>query len=73
MKKEDYTADARLMPATSSIIQATEEDNWAIGYVGLGYAEDAAGKVKVLGVMAITVPMFVVSNIKFSTSSHRLK
>jgi phosphate transport system substrate-binding protein len=50
LQKEDYTANARLMPATSSIIQSTEEDNWAIGYVGLGYAEDAAGKVKVLGV-----------------------
>ncbi len=63
MKKEDYTSEARLMPATSSIIQATEEDNWAIGYVGLGYAEDAAGKVKILGVMATDTSQAVLPSI----------
>jgi phosphate transport system substrate-binding protein len=50
LKKDDYTPKARLMPATSSIIQAVGEDKLAIGYVGLGYAADAAGSVKVLKV-----------------------
>jgi phosphate transport system substrate-binding protein len=50
LDKEDYTDQARLMPATSSIIQSTAEDKWSIGYVGLGYAEEAADKIKVIGV-----------------------
>jgi phosphate transport system substrate-binding protein len=40
------------MPATSSIIQSVSADKWSIGYVGLGYAAAAAGKVKMLGVKA---------------------
>jgi len=48
LKKEDYTQKARLMPATSSIIQSVKTDALAIGYVGLGYAVEAAGRVKVL-------------------------
>jgi len=48
--KEDYAGQARLMPATSSIIQSTSTDKWAIGYVGLGYAEEAAEKIKIIGV-----------------------
>jgi phosphate transport system substrate-binding protein len=52
LKKEDYTPKARLMPATSSIIQAVSEDVNAIGYVGLGYAAEAGAKVKVLLVKA---------------------
>ncbi|NIP41600.1 MAG: PstS family phosphate ABC transporter substrate-binding protein [candidate division Zixibacteria bacterium] len=50
LDKEDYTDQARLMPATSSIIQSTAEDKWAIGYVGLGYADEAADRIKVIGV-----------------------
>ena len=50
LKKEDYTAKARLMPATSSIIQAVSSDANAIGYVGLGYAAEAKGTVKVLAI-----------------------
>ncbi|UCE65025.1 MAG: PstS family phosphate ABC transporter substrate-binding protein [Candidatus Zixiibacteriota bacterium] len=46
--KKDYTPNARLMPATSSIIQTVANDNWAIGYVGLGYALEAGDRVKVL-------------------------
>lgn len=52
LKKEDYTPKARLMPATSSIIQSVSVDTQAIGYVGLGYALEAKGKVKVLRVKA---------------------
>ena len=50
LKKEDYAPQARLMPATSAIIQAVAEDANAIGYVGLGYAREAGAKVKVLRV-----------------------
>lgn len=50
--KKDYTTNARLMPATSAIIQAVGEDAWAIGYVGLGYAAEAGDKVKMLAVKA---------------------
>jgi len=52
LQKKDYRQDARLMPATSSIIQSVSADQWSIGYVGLGYAVEAAGKVKMLGVKA---------------------
>ena len=34
------------MPATSAIVQSTGDDQWAIGYVGLGYLADAGDKVK---------------------------
>lgn len=50
--KKDYTTDARLMPATSAIIQSVSDDAWAIGYVGLGYAVEAGDKVKMLAVKA---------------------
>jgi len=52
LNKEDYTPKARLMPATSAIIQSVSEDALAIGYVGLGYALEAKGKVKVLRIRA---------------------
>lgn len=50
LKKRDYTQSARLMPATSAIIQSVSVDKWAIGYVGLGYAAEAGDKVKILAV-----------------------
>jgi phosphate transport system substrate-binding protein len=50
LKKQDYSPRARLMPATSSIIQSVEADKWSIGYVGLGYAVEAGDKVKTLAV-----------------------
>jgi len=57
LKKEDYSPRARLMPATSSIIQSVAADAQAIGYVGLGYALEAAKTVKVLRIKADdTVP-----------------
>lgn len=52
LKKEDYTPKARLMAATSAIIQSVSEDGQAIGYVGLGYALEAKNRVKVLKVKA---------------------
>jgi phosphate transport system substrate-binding protein len=50
MYKKDYTRDAMLMPSTSAIVQSVAQDRWAIGYVGLGYALEAAAKVKILRV-----------------------
>ncbi len=50
LKKKDYTTRARLMPATSAIIQSVSNDKWAIGYVGLGYAAEAGDKVKTLAI-----------------------
>ena len=50
LNKQDYTQSARLMPATSAIVQATTNEQWAIGYVGLGYAEKARNQVKILKV-----------------------
>ena len=50
MNKADYSKNALLMPATSSIIQSVSQDKWAIGYVGLGYALEAGVRVKMLAV-----------------------
>ena len=52
LQKADFAPGARLMPATSTILQAVEGDAFAIGYVGLGYAREAAAKVKVLPIKA---------------------
>ena len=48
LKKKDYSQKARLMPATSAIIQSVSADKWSIGYVGLGYAVEAGDKVKMV-------------------------
>jgi phosphate transport system substrate-binding protein len=48
--KSDFRPDARLMPATSAIVQSVAEDEGAIGYVGLGYATEAGEGVKMLAV-----------------------
>jgi len=50
LEKEDYTQSARLLPATSAIIQSVSSDTSTIGYVGLGYALDAKDKVKIIRV-----------------------
>ncbi|MBN2021867.1 MAG: phosphate ABC transporter substrate-binding protein [Pirellulales bacterium] len=50
LNKKDYRADARLMPATSAIIQSVASEKSDIGYVGLGYATEAGNKIKTLGV-----------------------
>ncbi|MFA6241888.1 MAG: phosphate ABC transporter substrate-binding protein [Candidatus Hydrogenedentales bacterium] len=54
LDKKDFRTDALLLPATSAIIESVIESPWAIGYVGLGYAVEAAGKVKILGVKPAT-------------------
>ena len=52
LDKKDYSRNARSLPGTSAMIQNIATDVWTIGYVGLGYAEQAAGKVKTLAVSA---------------------
>lgn len=51
LNKKDYSPRARLMPATSGILQSVGDDRGAIGYVGLGYVEGGdVDRVKVIGV-----------------------
>lgn len=50
LKNKDYTPKAKLMPATSAIIESVSSDKGAIGYVGLGYAIAAGDKVKILAI-----------------------
>lgn len=50
LKKQDYTVNAKLLPATSTIIQEVSSTKNAIGYVGLGYAEQAKNRVKELAI-----------------------
>lgn len=50
LRKRDFRRDARLMPATSTIVQSVAEDQGAIGYVGLGYALGAGRRVKSLAI-----------------------
>jgi len=50
--RRDFRRDARLLPATSAIVQSVAEDEGAIGYVGLGYARQSAGEVQWLAVQA---------------------
>jgi phosphate transport system substrate-binding protein len=41
LEKKDYSAKARLMPSTAAIAKSVTEDQWAIGYGGIAYAEHA--------------------------------
>ncbi len=50
LNKQDYSKDAMLMPSTSAIIQTVSQDKWSIGYVGLGYAFEAADQIKMLAI-----------------------
>ena len=51
LNKKDYSPRARLMPATSGILQSVANDRGAIGYVGLGYVEGGEeSRVKTIGV-----------------------
>lgn len=52
LKFEDYSSSARLMPATSAIVEAVATDENAIGYVGLGYAASAKDRIKIIPVKA---------------------
>ncbi|MCF6284694.1 MAG: PstS family phosphate ABC transporter substrate-binding protein [Candidatus Hydrogenedentes bacterium] len=48
--KRDYASSARLMPATSGVIQAVTTEKGSIGYVGLGYLTGAGDQVRAIAV-----------------------
>ncbi|HEY9686986.1 MAG TPA: phosphate ABC transporter substrate-binding protein [Coleofasciculaceae cyanobacterium] len=50
LQKQNYTKSARLMPASSGIVEAVAADEGGLGYVGLDYAEKAQGRIHILGV-----------------------
>ena len=50
LAKADYSVRARRLASNSALVQAVEDDTNAVGYVGMGYAEEAAGKVKILNI-----------------------
>jgi phosphate transport system substrate-binding protein len=50
LKKKDYSKDAKLLTATNPIIEEVSTNDFAIGYVGLGYAVKAGSKVKIVSV-----------------------
>ena len=50
LQKNDYTANALLLPSSASVIQTVNDNDASIGYVGLGYAEHAGENVKVISV-----------------------
>lgn len=52
LDKMDYSQRAKLMPATSTIVQSVASNKNAIGYVGLGYAMAAKEKIKILAIKA---------------------
>jgi phosphate transport system substrate-binding protein len=45
LQKDDYAAEALLMPATAAIAQSCAQDKWAIGYGGVGYALNSPVKI----------------------------
>jgi phosphate transport system substrate-binding protein len=48
LDKMDYSVRARRLASNSALVQAVQDDINGIGYVGMGYVKEAAGKVKVL-------------------------
>jgi len=50
LDKQDYSRTARSLPGTSAMVQNIATDIWTIGYVGLGYAQQAANKVKTIAI-----------------------
>ncbi len=52
LNKENYAQSAKLMPATSSIIESVSQDATSIGYAGLGYATEVGPDVKIIKVKA---------------------
>ncbi|OGR02173.1 MAG: hypothetical protein A2511_13865 [Deltaproteobacteria bacterium RIFOXYD12_FULL_50_9] len=50
LSKADYTERAKLLPGTSAVVQSIATDKWAIGYVGLGFAQKAGKDIKTVAV-----------------------
>ena len=45
LNKADFTAEALLMPSTATIVQETQNNQWAIGYGGVAYALNSDVKI----------------------------
>lgn len=54
LKKNDFALSARLIPSSSSIVDTVAQDVWGIGYVGLGFVQDAGPRIKTLSVKRVT-------------------
>jgi phosphate transport system substrate-binding protein len=52
LDSEDYAPATRLLPSTAAIVESVSQDLGGLGYVGLGYAEGAGEKVKMVAVKA---------------------
>lgn len=50
LNKEDFAKNTKMMSATSAVITTVAADKGAIGYVGLGYALEAADKVNTVAI-----------------------
>lgn len=46
MNRQDYAPRARLLPGTSALVQGVAADVGAVGYVGLGYVNEAGDRIK---------------------------
>ena len=64
LAKKDFVKTALLLPTHAAIIQAVEADETAIGYAGLGHAEQAAGKIRILGIKKDAASAPVIPSIK---------
>jgi len=60
LNKEDFSSSARLLPGTSALVQAVAADRGAIAYVGLGFAAEAKGTAKTLGIQGKDQPAPVI-------------
>lgn len=52
LKNTKYRSDAQFLPSTNAICQVVSKSPGAVGYVGIGYAEKWAGKVKTVPIAA---------------------
>jgi phosphate transport system substrate-binding protein len=69
LNKADYAASARLMPSTAAITESVSQDQWAIGYGGIAYAEHA--KVKTLKIRSsVDSPAVVPSEVTVHDGSY---
>ena len=64
MDKADYSPRARLMPGTAAVVQAVAADKWSVGYVGLGYAAEGEGQLKVLAVKTGSHPKPIIPSVE---------
>jgi len=50
LDKKDFSQDAKLLPAANPVIEEVSANDYAIGYVGLGYALKAGDRVKIVSI-----------------------